>query len=109
MIAAACLTSGLMAQTQDSVSMGSGSPSYPLDVYYNLTTGAKDTVRNSNWHLAFSVRNSQPPLNVMLAATVRINEARGISVFKSTQAPSAWSTFDTTNWKSWMNVKDSDT
>lgn len=109
MIAAACLTSGLMAQTQDSVSMGSGSPSYPLDVYYNLTTGAKDTVRNSNWHLAFSVRNSQPPLNVMLAATVRVNEARGISVFKSTQAPSAWSTFDTTNWKSWMNVKDSDT
>ncbi len=108
LIAAAFTTTLLSAQVQDSVSMGAGSPSYPLDVYYNMSTGAKDTVRNTNWHLAFSVRNVQPPNNVLLAATVRINEARGVTVYKSSQSLGNWTNFDTTNWRLWPAGKDSD-
>ncbi|MFN5885546.1 MAG: T9SS type A sorting domain-containing protein [Bacteroidota bacterium] len=108
------LTTGLLiiqlqAQSTDSVSMGGGSTTYPLDVYYNITTGAKDTARNTNWHIAFSVRNAQPPMNVLLAATVRINMARGVTVYKSTQGPASWNNFDTTNWRNWTLVRDSDT
>jgi len=92
----------------DSVSMGTGSPSYPLDVYYNLATGTKDTVRNNNWHLAFAVRSAQPPMNVARAACVRINEARGVQVFVPPTTQN-WNTFDTTGWQSWRRLRDSDT
>ncbi|MFN9581759.1 MAG: T9SS type A sorting domain-containing protein [Bacteroidota bacterium] len=97
------------AQTmEDSVSMGTGIPSYPLDVYYNVTNGAKDTVRNNNWHLAFAVRSAQPPLNVARAACVRINEARGVQVFVPPTTQN-WNTFDTSGWQSWRRLRDSDT
>ena len=109
LLTVAFIISQLQAQTTDSVSMGGGSTTYPLDVYYNITTGTKDTARNTNWHIAFSVRNAQPPMNVLLAATVRINMARGVTVYKSTQAPASWNNFDTTNWRNWTVVRDSDT
>lgn len=90
---------------QDSVSM---LPSTLVDVYYNLTTGKKDTVRNNNWHLAFSVRNAQPPLKTMQAATVLINEGRGVSLYESNQSFENWNSFDTTGWKNWPAAFNSD-
>lgn len=109
LLTAVLFISQLHAQNVDSVSMGGGTTAYPLDVYYNITTGSKDTARNNNWHIAFSVRNAQPPMNVLLAATVRINMARGVTVYKSNQGPDSWSSFDTTNWRNWNVVRDSDT
>ncbi len=44
------------AQTADSVSM---LPGTVLDVYYNFSTGNKDTVRNNNWHIAFATRSEE--------------------------------------------------
>jgi hypothetical protein len=93
--------------TKDSISMGSGNPSYPLDVYYNLTTGAKDTVRNTNWHLSFAVRSAMPPMNVARAAAVRINEARGVNVYMPSTSRS-WNNFDTAGWRTWTRPHDSD-
>lgn len=89
----------------DSVSM---LPGTVVDVFYNLSTGQKDTVRNNNWHLAFAVRNAQPPLRTMQAATVLINEGRGVSIFASNQTMNSWSTFDTTGWKAWPATFNSD-
>ncbi|MFA9214289.1 MAG: T9SS type A sorting domain-containing protein [Candidatus Methylacidiphilales bacterium] len=89
----------------DSVSMTVGTS---VDVFYNLATGKKDTVSNRNWHLAFAVRNAQPPLKTMQASTVLINEGRGVSLYESNQSFSNWSTFDTTGWKTWPAAFNSD-
>jgi hypothetical protein len=90
------------AQVTDSVSM---TASYKVDVFYNLTTGKADTVSNSNWHIAFSVRNALPPSNVLRSTTIRINEGRGVMLYKSNKT---WSNFDTTNWNSWPILHDND-
>jgi hypothetical protein len=100
-------TASFSQVTEDSISMGSGFPSYPLDVFYNLSTGAKDTVRNTNWHLSFAVRSAMPPMNVARAAAVRINEARGVNVYMPATAQN-WSSFDTAGWRTWTRPHDSD-
>lgn len=87
---------GLSAQRSDSLSM---LPGNVLDVYYNLSTGSKDTVRNNNWHLAFAVRKALPPLKTMQAATIRINDGRGVELYR-TAPGTTWSNFDSSNWSS---------
>jgi hypothetical protein len=103
----AFIANSVFSQTTnvDSVSMSVGTS---VDVFYNLTTGKKDTVSNRNWHLAFAVRNAQPPLKTMQAATVLINEGRGVSIYESNQSFANWSTFDTTGWKTWPASFNSD-
>jgi hypothetical protein len=102
-------TIALQAQTiTDSVSMGTGNPSYPFDVFYNVETGAQDTVSNTNWHIAFAVRSAQPPMNVARAASVRLNGARGVEAY-ALPAGQNWSNIDTANWKTWKRLIDSDT
>lgn len=84
----------------DSISLGApeGGFSYPNDVYYNIQNGAKTTVRGHNWHLAFATRKALPPTSFMQSATILANEGRGVTVYASSLS---WSTFDTTNFKSW--------
>src|SRR5437868_3956852 len=91
------LVASLSAQNVkvDSVSMGLG---YPYDVYYNLSSGEKDTVANGNWHIAFSVRPAMPPANVMRATTIRTNEARNVTLYQSNHT---WSDFDTAGYLTW--------
>jgi hypothetical protein len=103
----ALIANSVFSQTTnvDSVTMTVGTS---VDVFYNLTTGKKDTVSNRNWHLAFAVRNAQPPLKTMQAATVLINEGRGVSLYESNQSFANWSTFDTTGWKTWPAAFNSD-
>ena len=103
----AFIANSVFSQTTnvDSVSMTIGTS---VDVFYNLSTGKKDTVSNRNWHLAFAVRNAQPPLKTMQASTVLINEGRGVSLYESNQSFANWSTFDTTGWKTWPTAFNSD-
>ncbi len=104
----ASFASNLFAQsttTTDSLSMTVGTS---VDVFYNLQTGKKDTVSNKNWHLAFAVRNAQPPSRTMQAATVLINEGRGVSLFETNKTMADWNTFDTTGWKTWKPAFNSD-
>ena len=79
-----------------------------VDVFYNLETGRRDTVSNRNWHLAFAMRHAQPPTKTMQAATVLINEGRGVSIFESNQTFANWSTFDSTGWNTWPTAFNSD-
>lgn len=99
------LNFSLLAQTADSLSM---LPGNVVDVYYNLATGQKDTVRNNNWHLAFAVRKALPPLRTMQAATVRINDGRGVELFKAPPSMT-WNSFDSSNWNTWPQGFNSDT
>ena len=93
----------LFCQTADSLTMGAGSPSYPYDVYYNLSSQQKDTFNSSNWHLAFALRPALPPANTMQSTTIRINEGRGVALYKSTYTKATWSSFtDTTGMSNWM-------
>ncbi len=104
----ASFASNLFAQsitTTDSLSMTIGTA---VDVYYNLQTGKKDTVNNRNWHLAFAVRNAQPPTKTMQAATVLINEGRGVSMYETNKTLADWNTLDTTGWNTWKPAFNSD-
>lgn len=104
----ASIATNLFAQsttTTDSLSMTIGTA---VDVYYNLQTGKKDTVSNRNWHLAFAVRNAQPPARTMQASTVLINEGRGVSLYETNKTLADWNTFDTTGWKTWKPAFNSD-
>ena len=104
----ASIATNLFAQsttTSDSLSMTIGTA---VDVYYNLQTGKKDTVSNRNWHLAFAVRNAQPPTRTMQAATVLINEGRGVSLYETNKTLADWNTFDTTGWNTWKPAYNSD-
>lgn len=104
------LATALSAQNirVDSVSMGSGNPSYPYDVFYNLATGDKDTVVNTNWHLAFAMRPALPPANVMRSTTVRINASRNVTLYKSNFTSNQWSSFDTTGFTAWPIMANGD-
>jgi hypothetical protein len=104
----ASIATNLFAQsttTSDSLSMTIGTA---VDVYYNLQTGKKDTVSNRNWHLAFAVRNAQPPTRTMQAATVLINEGRGVSLYETNKTLADWNNFDTTGWNTWKPAYNSD-
>ncbi len=92
----------------DSVSMGSGAPAYPYDVFYNLATGDKDTVVNTNWHLAFAMRPALPPANVMRSTTVRINASRNVTLYKSNFTSNQWSSFDTAGFTTWPVMANGD-
>jgi len=83
-------------------------PKTALDVYYNMHTGQKDTVRANNWHLAFAVRKAQYPMNTMQATTIRINDGQGVEVYQSNQGLADWATFDTTNYAAWPSPINSD-
>jgi hypothetical protein len=81
-------------------------PGYTNDVFYSMANGTVATVPGNNWHIALSVRGAMPPFNVMRSTTILANEGRGVSIFKSNQTN--WSTFDTTNYRTWPNPHNSD-
>ncbi len=76
-------------------------PKTALDVYYNMHTGQKDTVRANNWQLAFAVRKAQYPMNTLQATTIRINDGQGIEVYQSNKTVNDWASFDTTGYAAW--------
>ncbi len=99
--------SALSAQNikSDSISMGFG---YSNDIFYNLSTGQKDTALNTNWHIAFATRPVQPPANVMRSTTIRTNSARKVALYKSNFTASQWKNFDTTGYTTWMQLNNGD-
>lgn len=104
--ALALLSLAANAQTvTDSINM---QPRNVNDVYYNFTTQTKDTVNNTNWHLAFALRRAQPPLRTMQAATVRINDGLGVEAYRSDFEGSEWADFDTSGYRTWTQYYNSD-
>jgi hypothetical protein len=99
---------GLFAQTvNDSAVLGAG---YASDVYYSMKNGHMATSVGTNWHLAFSVRNTLPPNNVLRSVSILANEGRGVRIFEAPDSMdvSKWSTFDTAGYAIWGNPHNSD-
>ena len=91
----------------DSVSLGSGATKM---VFYNVTTGAKTTAANDDWHLAFSARYINGFTHTNQATTIRINEAYGLRLFRSpNQNITQFASFDTTGWHGWQQMHNPDT
>jgi hypothetical protein len=101
---------GLNAQNMVSDSAETG-VQYQDAVYYNVSTLAKTTTSNLNWHLAFSVRPSQYPTNTLQGVTVRYNEAHPatpMTVTKKALTDTAFYTADTTGLSTWPILHDYD-
>jgi len=98
--------SSLFAQSvSDSVMMN---PGYTTDIYYSMKNGFVDSSNNSSWHLAFAARPSLFPNNTLQSTSIRINEARGVNVFKSSFTISQWNAFDSTGFNTWTKLHDND-
>lgn len=79
-------------------------------VYYQLSTGNKTTVSNTDWHLAVSIRPTQFPASPLGGTTIRLNEADGVHAYYVPNADAAaFNNLDTTGWQSWTQLHDSDT
>lgn len=92
----------------DSVSIA---PGYTSTVFYGLSAGQKTTCSNSNWHIAVTVRATQFPSSPLGGTTIRLNEGNGTTVRYVPNADIAAfnTTLDTTGYKSWTKLHDSDT
>jgi len=106
LVALATLNTTASAQA-DSVILGSGNQNM---VFYNLQNGTKTTSSNTDWHLAFSVRNQVFPNNTLQSTTVRSNSGNGLAVYEipSFTADSFAVSVDTTGIGTWNRVYDSD-
>jgi hypothetical protein len=100
------LSSSSFAVT-DSVSLGINKDKV---VFYSLKNGVVSSIPNDDWHLAFSSQPALFPSNTLQSATVRINEAYGVKVYKVPNKVIAdFATVDTSGWNSWNQIHDSDT
>jgi hypothetical protein len=79
-------------------------------IFYSLQNGTVANVNDDNWHIAFSSRPAQFPSNTLQSASLRVNGSKGVKVY---QAPNitfgSFANLDTTNWRSWRKLNDSDT
>jgi hypothetical protein len=91
----------------DSVEIGTDSKN---TVFYGLGTGQKTTASYNDWHLAVSIRATQFPASPLGGTTIRVNEAFGVKVYYVPNASAAsFNNIDTTGYKTWTKLHDSDT
>ena len=83
-------------------------PGYTTDIFYSMKNGFVDSSSNLTWHLAFAVRPSLFPNNTLQSTSIRINEARGVKVFKSNFTNAQWSSFDSSGFGGWAKLHDND-
>jgi hypothetical protein len=104
-----CILCLSISAQSDSLSLGAGATNM---VFYSLTTHAKTTAPNDDWHIAFAGRyiNGFTYQSTSRAAAIRINEAFGLKLFRSpNQKLSQWASFDTTGWQGWQQMHNPDT
>jgi hypothetical protein len=70
----------------DTLVMGSG---YQNEIFYQLSNGLKTAMARNSWDIAFSIARR--------SATVRINDGKGIELYKTPYGPNDWANVDTTN------------
>jgi len=82
---------------------------YKDAVYYQLSSGSKTTVLNTDWHLAFSVQKVLPPLNTLPSVTIRFNEGgTGMGLFQKSFNDTAFFTGDTIGFSTFDRLYDTD-
>lgn len=104
------LFSALFASAQttvvDTVYIGA---QYKDATYYQLSSGNKTSVLNTDWHLAFSVQPVQFPQNTLQSVTIRLNEgAGGISLHQKSLNDTAFFTGDTIGFSTFDRLYDTD-
>jgi hypothetical protein len=91
----------------DSVSLGINKDKV---VFYSLKNGLVSSIPNDDWHLAFSMVRFRLPDRLLAATTIRINEYYGVKLFKVPNKGIAdFSSVDTSGWRNWKQLHDSDT
>ncbi len=102
-----CTASAQSITANDSVNTGSG---FWQMVFYSLSTGYKTVTSNTDWHLAITTRPTQFPSAPLGGTTIRFNEAGGMTVYIAPNATGAdYTQLDTTGWRTWRKLHDSDT
>lgn len=89
----------LNAQVTDTVSTG---PAYTNQVWYSLENDEAGTSPKDNWDLAFEISGFNSSILVNTQKT-------GTAVYVSPYEWSTWSQFDTTGYKTWTSLHNSDT
>lgn len=78
--------------------------------FYKFSNAQKTVVSNDDWHLAVSIRPTQFPDAPLGGTTIRYNQAFGVTVYYVPNAGAAdFSNLDTTGYRSWSKLYDSDT
>jgi hypothetical protein len=91
--------SATLATKTESISMGSG---YANEIYYRLSDGLITSVPRNNWDIGFIVATRE--------AAILTNGASGVILKAYPVSGSDWSTtVDTTGYKSWTTLYNSDT
>lgn len=79
-------------------------------IFYSLQNGTVADVIDDNWHIAFSSRPAQFPSNTLQSASLRINGSNGVKIYIAPNVTLGnFANLDTTNWRSWRKLNDSDT
>ncbi|MBP9186840.1 MAG: T9SS type A sorting domain-containing protein [Bacteroidia bacterium] len=100
------LTFSTFAQTPITDSIQAGA-SYSNDAYYSLKNGLVKTAPNSEWQLAFSIGSFN--VAVRTNATTSSSGNGSVTTYeKAGRDTSVWNNFDTTNYKFWNMVENSD-
>ena len=81
------MTISYAAQAQQQVDL-SMAPGYANELYYSLEEGLIKAEPANNWDLAFATS--------AFDASIMINEARGVAVFKASDDINDWNNLDTT-------------
>ena len=76
---------------------------YSKQVFYSLDNGTIATVSNEDWHIAFATAGTGAAGSAIL-----LNEATAI-LYACPFDTSAWNTFDTSGYKNWSRLLNSDT
>lgn len=78
--------------------------------FYSLATNSKTVADYNNWHLMITVRATQFPGSPLGGTTIRANQAFGTKVYYVPNAGAAdFNTLDTTGYRNWEKLQDSDT
>jgi Secretion system C-terminal sorting domain/HmuY protein len=97
----------LQAQITDSVTIGTGGTDM---VFYSLKTRTQTRSSNTDWHLAFSCKPAAFPTQTNQSASIRINGAYGLELYRCpNQKTPVFATLDTTGYQGWQRMQNPDT
>lgn len=93
------------AQKADSVEMGQG---YGNDVYYSFANGEVKKVANNTWDLAFRTGFRTDAIFINSVSSSTAQRSTKLYLYPKGDK-TAWSTFDTSGWKGWLEYQNTDT
>lgn len=99
---AALLISGLTGAQETEVAV-SLAPGYANQVFYKFSTNTQTTVPAASWDIAFQNVTGQQNMG-----TIRVNDAKGITLFQAANTAAGYSTVDVTTETTWTPLYNSE-